>query len=162
MTDLKDTLAALSAKATQGEWLTQATDTVGPDYGVGIVADNLGGLVSAALPWPTEIDNGNFSRVEANAAFIVALVNAYRSGQLVPVDDVYRLGMADGKHDAEGRAAVDTNALLREIVELRKPIQAMVDDHQVSEKHHPNHVLVTCEAFEAAIAAMKGEGRGDV
>lgn len=91
MADISDTLAALSEAATQGEWLAQATDTDGPDYGVCIVAGNLGGLVGAALPWPTEIDSSDFSRVEANAAFIVALVNAYRTGQLVPVPSVERV-----------------------------------------------------------------------
>lgn len=93
-TNLSDTLAALSEAATQGEWLAQATDTDGPDYGVCIVAGNLGGLVGAALPWPTEIDSSDFSRVEANAAFIVALVNAYRTGQLVPVPSVERVADA--------------------------------------------------------------------
>ena len=41
-----------------------------------IIGCNLGGLVGAALSWPTEIDSGDFSRVEANARRIVAAINA--------------------------------------------------------------------------------------
>ena len=74
--DNLEELERLLAKATPGEWIAQSTDTEGPDYGVCIVAENLGGLVAAALPWPTEIDKGDFARVEANAALIVALRNA--------------------------------------------------------------------------------------
>jgi hypothetical protein len=64
--------ASSSGKYTAGPWLMQDTDRDGPDFGVTIVADNLGGMVGAALPWPTEIDSGDFSRVEANARLIAA------------------------------------------------------------------------------------------
>ena len=57
---------------TEGPWLCQPTDFDGPDYGVGIVGDNLGGLVGYALPWSTEIDSRDYSRVEANARLIAA------------------------------------------------------------------------------------------
>lgn len=57
---------------TKGPWLCQPTVTEAPDYGVPIIGDNLGGLVAAALPWSTEIDSGDFSRVEANARLIAA------------------------------------------------------------------------------------------
>lgn len=33
-------------------------------------------------------------------------------------------------------------------------VQAMVDDHQTSEIHHPNHVLVPRDAFEILRKAM--------
>lgn len=99
-------LAALSAAATQGEWLAQPTDREGPDYGVFIVGGNLGGLVGAALPWPTEIDSGDFSRVEANAAFIVALTNAYRTGNLVQID---REGMREVLARAYSQGATDVH-----------------------------------------------------
>lgn len=38
--------------------------------------------------------------------------------------------------------------------ELLSAGQAMVDDHQTSEAHHPNYVLVTRAAFEAMRAAV--------
>lgn len=62
----------MSGQHTPGPWEHLGTDRVGPDYGVAIVGSNLGGLVGYALPWPTEIDSGNFERVEANARLIAA------------------------------------------------------------------------------------------
>lgn len=56
-------------------WEAQVLETE-KDPGVYIVGSNLGGLVCAALPWPTEIESGDYSRVEANAAFIVQAVNS--------------------------------------------------------------------------------------
>ena len=58
-----------SGKHTPGPWTAQGVDD---DGAVFIVADNLGGLVGAALPWPTELDGEDFSRVEANARLIAA------------------------------------------------------------------------------------------
>lgn len=49
-----------------------------------IVAENLGGLVAAVCPWPTEIDKGEWSRVEANAAYI-ALAMEYRGAMACAV-----------------------------------------------------------------------------
>jgi hypothetical protein len=68
----------MTAMHTAGPWVCEPTDSEGPDYGVSIIAVDLGedglplfsptrGLVGAALPWPTEIDSGDMSRVEANA-----------------------------------------------------------------------------------------------
>ena len=57
-------------------WEAQVLETEN-DPGVYIVGSNLGGLVCAALPWPTEIESGDYSRVEANAAFIVHAVNSH-------------------------------------------------------------------------------------
>ena len=57
-------------------WEAQVLETEN-DPGVYIVGSNLGGLVCAALPWPTEIESGDYSRVEANAAFIVKAVNSH-------------------------------------------------------------------------------------
>lgn len=37
-----------------------------------VVGSNLGGLIGAALPWATELDSGDFRRVEANARLIAA------------------------------------------------------------------------------------------
>lgn len=62
-------------KHTPGPWQVQAMEFSAdhPDYGVAyVIGENLGGLVGAALPWPTELDNGAFSRVEANARLIAA------------------------------------------------------------------------------------------
>lgn len=52
---------------TPGPWLRQSTDRDGTVF---IVADNLGGLVGAALPWPTEAEVGGSARIEANARHI--------------------------------------------------------------------------------------------
>ena len=41
-----------------------------------IIGSNLGGLVGAAHGWPTEIESGDYSRIEANARRIVSCVNA--------------------------------------------------------------------------------------
>lgn len=73
MTDIKDTLAALSAKATQGEWYVRK---LGHDH---VQVHN--GLEHEVLSTPRGM----------NAAFIVALVNLFRAGQLVPVPSVERL-----------------------------------------------------------------------
>jgi hypothetical protein len=72
---IADTLEALAAKATGPSWYVQPTQKIGEDLGCAIVADDLGGLVGATLPWPTEIDNEDYGRVEANAALIVTLRN---------------------------------------------------------------------------------------
>lgn len=71
------TKAELLAGHTPLPWERQSTDCEGPDYGVSIIGSNLGGLVAAALPWSTEIEDGDFSRVEANAEFIVRACNSH-------------------------------------------------------------------------------------
>ena len=75
MTDLSQQLREAGEKATPGAWAVQPTETEGDDLGCCIVGENLGGLIGATLPWPTEIDSGDYSRVEANAALIVLLLN---------------------------------------------------------------------------------------
>lgn len=50
---------------TRGPWLRESAEDDGTIF---IVADDLGGLVGAALPWPTEAISGGSERVEANAA----------------------------------------------------------------------------------------------
>lgn len=81
-------IEALRKAATPGPWAAQETQRGGEDPGVGIIGLRLGdngqpletptnGLVAAALPWPTEIDDNDYQRVEANAASIVALHNAF-------------------------------------------------------------------------------------
>ena len=57
-------------------WESQPLET-GDDAGVSIIGSDLGGLVCASLPWPSEIDSGDYSRVEANAAFIVRACNSH-------------------------------------------------------------------------------------
>lgn len=55
--------------ATPGPWSFQYTDESGECF---IISENLGGLVGAALPWPTEIDDRDFRRVISNARYIAA------------------------------------------------------------------------------------------
>lgn len=69
-------IVELGEKATAGPWETQPIDELGDERGACfIVGTNLGGLVGAALPFPTEIDSGDFSRVRANAAFFTTARN---------------------------------------------------------------------------------------
>lgn len=49
---------------TDGPWLLQTPEE---DGSITIIADNLGGLVGAALCWPTEVETGGSPRVIANA-----------------------------------------------------------------------------------------------
>lgn len=62
-----------AVKHTLGPWLSQGICYEGEERGACfVVADNAGGLVGAALPWPTEMDEGDFPRVEANARLMAA------------------------------------------------------------------------------------------
>lgn len=64
---------------TPGPWSWQYTDENGECF---VIAKNIGGLVGAALPWPTEIDERDFRRVIANASLIAAapeLLDALKS-----------------------------------------------------------------------------------
>lgn len=66
-------MANETAKPTAGPWMLQPIATEGEERGACfIIGANLGGLVGAALPWPTELDSGDFSRVEANARMLAA------------------------------------------------------------------------------------------
>jgi hypothetical protein len=89
MTTTTDKLAALDAKATPGHLFSQT-----PDYdegGVAIIAtdhppDNTptNGMVFWATMSPVERDEEDGVQAIANAAFLCALVNAYRANALVP------------------------------------------------------------------------------
>lgn len=88
------TLEQLSAAATQGEWSVF-------EYDAGSYIYDAGGFPTPSIQceeadcaivhwdgfkqeyWVSA--NGNAKQIEANAAFIVTLVNAYRTGQLVEV-----------------------------------------------------------------------------
>lgn len=75
MTDLKDTIAALSEAATQGEW-TMRAHVIAPATASSKALDR----------WKLNVQHGplgSFDRQDAE--FIIAICNAYRSGQLVPV-----------------------------------------------------------------------------
>lgn len=87
--DLAKTMEGLSAAATQGACEVLAPDTE-HDFGVPIVATDYpgtygptNGLVLWATMLPTEIDAKDTTRAQANAAFIAALWNLYRTGQLI-------------------------------------------------------------------------------
>lgn len=56
-------------KHTPGPWCFQFTEENGECF---VIANNLGGMVGAALPWPTEIEARDFRRVIANARLIAA------------------------------------------------------------------------------------------
>lgn len=135
MTDLKDTLAALSEAATQGEWEWKN----GP-YFSGLFGNN------EMLLYYTSNDDGVHAQNPADASFIVALVNAYRSGQLVPVPSV----------EVVARALCEQEILASYVDQSRKDELAKFRRIEVDcmwKDHIP--------AAIAVIAAMKGEGRGD-
>lgn len=130
MTNLSDTLAALSEAATQGEWDTDTLNSEG-SYGSGddirecfattAIYDASGKVLFDALnsdaclvheEWDEEDGYCHASDLTsaANAAFIVALVNAYRTGQLVPVPSVERVARAIKEafdRDMEAQAEAD-------------------------------------------------------
>jgi hypothetical protein len=60
----------MSEKWTPGPWTAQPVIREGEEIGCAFIVG--GGLVGAAHAWPTEIDSGDFSRVEANAKLIAA------------------------------------------------------------------------------------------
>lgn len=83
MTNLSDTLAALSEAVTQGEWVIELDPYDAPFPGI--------------CPAGSPFEMASFTMGEdadenqANANFVVALVSAYRTGQLVPVPSVERV-----------------------------------------------------------------------
>lgn len=68
-------LVDLEKAATPGPWERQPMSEEEPGSSF-IVGSNLQGLVGGAHAWPTELDSGDFSRVEANADLIAAARNA--------------------------------------------------------------------------------------
>lgn len=98
MTNLSDTLAVLSDAATQGEWVIELDPYDAPFPGI--------------CPAGSPFEMASFTMGEdadenqANADFVVALVSAYRTGQLVPVPSVERVArviasaMGDNYSDA--------------------------------------------------------------
>ena len=117
MSDIKDTLAALSEAATPGEWSADTIRSEGA-YGSGddthegfattaIYSDDgkilFDALNSDAILVQEEWDGHAYDLTSAaNAAFIVALVNAYCSGQLVPVPSVETVAAEIACHSPTG------------------------------------------------------------
>lgn len=62
------------AAHTSGPWeLNGVIDEAGDEAGAQfIVGGKFGGLVGAAMAWPTELDSGDFSRVKANACLMAS------------------------------------------------------------------------------------------
>lgn len=74
----------MAEQFTKGPWEIQSSDDEGEYRGsVVIIGANLGGLVGAALPWPTELDSGDFSRVKANARLMVSAPDMFEALKLV-------------------------------------------------------------------------------
>ena len=89
------TIAELSAKATPGEWTVcvyDCGDTPHYDHNGPCPSIQSESEDCAVVHWDGfkqeywSSANGNQKQIEANAAFIVALVNAYRAGRLVEVE----------------------------------------------------------------------------
>ena len=103
----------MDAKHTPGPWMSQGLCYEGEERGsCCIVGENLGGLVAAALPWTTELDEGDFPRVEANARLIaaapdmLAALREARSFMMAPAEDLLwsvigRLDAAISKAETE-------------------------------------------------------------
>ena len=83
---ISDTLAALSEAATRGEWVIELDPYDAPFPGI--------------CPAGSPFEMASFTMGEdadenqANADFVVALVSAYRTGQLVPVPSVETVARA--------------------------------------------------------------------
>jgi hypothetical protein len=107
-------IAALLDGTTPGPWGCQAAVTEGDDLGVAIVGANLGGLVGAALPWPTEIDSGDYSRVIANASLFAAAPDLAR--------EVARLRASRDHIASDARSAAEAHKQLRD--DLRAELAA--------------------------------------
>jgi len=80
-------------KSTPRPWIAECPDPDAeyPDRGAAFIIAAGEGLVGAALPLPTELESGDFSRVKANASLIVTAVNerdAIRKA-LVDIGDDY-------------------------------------------------------------------------
>jgi hypothetical protein len=89
-------------KHTPGPWTFQYADESGECF---IIAGNLGGMVGAALPWPTEIDAMDFRRVIANARLMSA------SPDLLAMLKVAQLWLdVDGRFDMQGINAAISKA----------------------------------------------------
>lgn len=61
--------ASIRNAATPGPWFCQSPDEDGTIF---VIGANLGGLVGAALCWPTEAETGGSDRVRANSHLIAA------------------------------------------------------------------------------------------
>lgn len=73
--ELLDEIERKAKAATPERWAARSVETVIPGAigSVPIVAMNLGGLIAAALPHPTEIDDRDWSRVTNNGAHIARM-----------------------------------------------------------------------------------------
>ena len=80
MTTLSERLAELSGKATDGPWAV-CTDAIGDTF-IASTSDSLETICEVGVG----LDDEDQSRIEANAALIVELVNAYRAGRLIVKD----------------------------------------------------------------------------
>lgn len=90
---LKETLAALDAKATKGEWSALKGVEKNDDMRCGITTKR--GAYDYLLATIENGASGDFCDTEfANAELIVALVNLYRSGDLVMVPSVESVEVA--------------------------------------------------------------------
>lgn len=68
----------MSEQKQRGILIAQPVALEGEERGsVFIIENNLGGLVCAALPWPSELKSGDFSRVIKNANDLVRAVNCH-------------------------------------------------------------------------------------
>jgi hypothetical protein len=85
----KDQLAALDRAATQGVWrIGNGGYAHGAEFEIRTADDD--DLYITGIPWgDDQYDPGipRYNAARANAALIVALVNAYRTGKLVLIDD---------------------------------------------------------------------------
>ena len=148
---MTQTLEQLSAAATGGEWTVF-------EYDAGSYIYDAGGFPTPSIQceeadcaivhwdgfkqqyWVSA--NGNAKQISANAEFIVTLVNAYRTGQLVAVSD-----------DAIERVA-------RAIMIARDNGGCIVKDWHTEARDNP-HVEQAVRQAKAAIAALAAKGTGD-
>ena len=132
------------AEHTKEPWEVQPSHE---DSALFIIGSNLGGLVGAAHGWPSEIESGNHSRIEANARRIVACVNAL-AGIPDPAAFVQAArGMREAAEAARNRIwGLEATAIADGKTELAQKLEGWA-----------NELSTALAAFNAAM----GEGQSD-
>jgi hypothetical protein len=106
-------LAELSAAATAGEWRVILS---------GHWIETEGTRIYRNVVMGCDTECGLQPRWNEDLAFVVALVNAYRSGDLIPVDHVDRARVEAYKAGLEAAAKVCEDSYIGESVHTRHPI----------------------------------------
>ena len=154
MTDLREQLEALSAEATQGEWVRQKTcaDTyIGPKkWGFDSLA-----FVVASFETHQGVKDEARDRNLANAGLIAALVNAWRDGAIVTRSEMEEAVAAAQAHERLLASARQAAAVAKER-EIKEDALRVLD---IAAHHdgfvYPKHRMRAEEVLERARSEQK-------